>query len=55
MNELNGDGTFANARGDALGRAAANITGGEDARETGFEQIGITIETSNLWEVCRLS
>ena len=41
MNEIHGDGTFSDGRGDALDRSLAHIAGDKDPRHTGFEEKGL--------------
>jgi hypothetical protein len=38
VDELDGDGAFADGRGDALDRAVADIAGGEYAGKAGLQQ-----------------
>src|SRR5580704_8186806 len=44
MHELDDDGTFTDARGDAFYRTVADIADDENAWDVGFEQAGIAIE-----------
>src|SRR5581483_5990280 len=39
VDELDSHGSFADGRGAALGRAGADVAGGEDARDAGLEQV----------------
>src|SRR5208282_2291348 len=45
MHELDDDGAFADAGGDAFYRAVANIADDKDAWDIGFQQAGIAVES----------
>lgn len=44
VDRSDGYGSFADRAGNPFDRAMANIAGGEDARATGFEWIGLTLQ-----------
>ena len=48
MDELDGDGSFANTRGDPFYGSVAHIADGENAGDAGFEQSGVSIERPAL-------
>src|SRR5271155_4215218 len=45
MHELDDDGAFTDARGDALHGTVADIADDKNARDIGFEQAGIAVES----------
>ena len=53
MNELDGDGAFAHARGHSLHRTISNVAHREDARDVGLEQTGIALQRPAPSAACR--
>src|SRR5258705_13359947 len=49
VDEVEHNGAFANAIGNAADRTVADVTDGEDARHIGFEQVWIAIQVPARW------